>query len=313
MKQQKEEFAPIVLFAYNRPRHTEQTVNSLAKNLLAEQSKLIVYVDNVKEGSNQKAIDLNLEVKSYLRSIIGFKEVQIIEREQNFGLAKSIINGIGEVLDEYSKVIVMEDDLITSRYFLQYMNEALEKYEVNPIVKCVTGYMEPIEIASDEAVFLHKGSSWGWGTWKRVWDSMEWNTDILINAFEKRPDLIRILNYSNYPYYEMLKKQQVGKIDSWAIRFYANCVLQQGLQLNPNKTLVANIGFDEFGTHCTNHEFYGKDVVIDHPIKLPDKIIVNQEVPRLIHELRIRTTKQKQDKSSIISGIASKIKWLFST
>ena len=154
---------PIVLFVYNRPDHLRRTIEALVKNTLAEKSKLFIYSDGPK---NQIDAEKVMSVRKYIHSISGFKEVEIIEREKNYGLAKSVITGISEVFNSSSKVIVMEDDMISSHGFLSYMYELLNFYENNRTIFSVTGYTFPIKIPYDYPYEIYLNDSF-YGMFKK--------------------------------------------------------------------------------------------------------------------------------------------------
>jgi len=159
--------APIVLFVYNRPWHMRQTIEALQKNELAEVSELFIFSDGPKSEADKEKV---LEVREYIKTIPGFKSVTLIKRERNIGLAQSIITGVTDVINRYGRIIVLEDDMVTSPYFLKFMNEALEFYKDAEKVVCVHGYIYPIEAKLPETFFLRGADCWGWATWKRGWD-----------------------------------------------------------------------------------------------------------------------------------------------
>ena len=154
--------APVVLFVYNRPSHTRGTVEALQKNLLARESGLFVFADAPKSDEQAESVH---EVRQYIRQIGGFKSVAIVEREFNLGLARSIIDGVTAIVNKYGRIIVLEDDMVTSPYFLTYMNEALEKYADDERVASSNGYVYPVDQPLPEAFFLPGADCWGWATW----------------------------------------------------------------------------------------------------------------------------------------------------
>lgn len=241
------ELAPIALFAYNRPRHLQLAVESLRKNSLARESELFIFSDGPKGLS---AADKVKEVRAYLGSIKGFKEIRITQREANLGLARSVILGVTEVVRKYGKIIVLEDDLVVSPYFLKFMNEGLSLYENEEKVASICGYMYPIKIQKDEVVFFRIPDCWGWATWRRGWDLFEPDGNRLFGQLrEKR--MYRQFNLGGaYNFSRMLRKQAQGRIDSWAIRWYASTFLNNRLSLYPAKSLVNNTGFDLSGSNC---------------------------------------------------------------
>ena len=158
--------APIVLFVYNRPGHTKQVLEALQNNKGAKESPLVVYSDAA--STNEDAIRVQ-EVRSYIQGVRGFSSVTLIEREKNYGLSRSIIEGVSEVLSKHPSVIVLEDDLVTSPYFLSYMNQGLQLYEKEEKVISLHGYMYPVKARLPETFFLRGADCWGWATWRRGW------------------------------------------------------------------------------------------------------------------------------------------------
>ncbi len=244
--------APIVLFVYNRPWHTEQTINALKNNELARESELFIYSDAPK---NDKAIKGVQEVRHYIRGVVGFKKVTIIERDQNLGLANSIIDGVTNIVNQYGKIIAMEDDLITSPYFLKFMNKSLDMYENEHNVACIHGYIYPIE-ELPETFFIRGADCWGWATWKEKWAIFEMDGKKLLDQL-KQYNLEQEADFNNTANYtQMLKDQVAGKNNSWAVRWYVSAFLNNKLCLYPGKSYVQNIGTDDSGTHCGATDLY---------------------------------------------------------
>lgn len=244
--------APIALFVYNRPGHTRKTVEALQKNYLASDSDLIIFSDGPKDSlESQEGV---LMVREYLKTITGFKSVEIITREKNYGLAKSIITGVSEVINKYNRIIVLEDDMVCSQYFLQYMNEALNFYEFEDQVISIHAYIYPVKKILPETYFLKGADCWGWGTWKRGWDLFESDGQKLLDELETKK-LTKEFDFAcSYPYIKMLKNQIAGKNNSWAIRWYASAFLKNKLTLYPRESLIFNTGFDGSGTHCSGED-----------------------------------------------------------
>lgn len=243
--------APIVLFVYNRPFHTKKTLESLERNFLSEKSELFVFADGPKENASKEQLEKIQETRKIIREKKWCGKVNIIEKEKNVGLAKSVIAGVSEIIDKYGKIIVLEDDLLLSVNFLKYMNDSLEKYEKEEKVMQVAGYMYPIDMQIEkDAIFLPFTTSWGWGTWKRVWDNFDENSEGLEKLKNNKKLRYKFNLNGSYPYYKMLKNQAEKNIDSWAIRFYLTVFMLDGLALFPKKTLVNNIGMDGSGVHC---------------------------------------------------------------
>ena len=252
-------YAPILLFVYNRPEHTRRCIQSLLKNSLASESNLFIYADGAKDSTQQEAVN---EVRNYIRSIQGFKQITLMERSENWGLARNIIDGVTTQVNRYGKVIVLEDDLVVAPYFLQFMNDALEVYKNEPRV----GHIQACDFTQDSslpATFLIKWTgSWGWATWDRAWKHFNPNGKELLQELEERK-LTRIFDFNGkYGFTRMLRRQIEGKNNSWAIRWNASLFLKDILSLNVGRSLVQNEGFDGSGTNCGGGGLYASHLYL---------------------------------------------------
>lgn len=240
-------YSPIALFVYNRPAHIRQTVEALQKNTLSKDSDLIIYSDAPKIPAAAAAVR---EVREYIKTISGFRSVRIVERDKNWGLANSIIDGVTSVVNEHGRIIVLEDDLVTSPYFLKYMNDALDVYEDEEKVMQISGYVFPADVTwLPETFFLRIGSSWGWATWKRSWRHFEKNPKKLLSEYTDQT-----INYFNldgaHNFWEQVVQNVRDVINTWAIFWYASMLQKGGLCLHPKYSMVSNIGHDDTGIHC---------------------------------------------------------------
>lgn len=243
--------APILLFTYNRLYETKQTVEALQKNYLAAESKLFIFSDGAKDFVGAQKVH---EVRNYLRQINGFENIEIIESEENMGLANSILSGVNEIINRYGKVIVLEDDLVTSANFLDFMNQSLEYYENSPKVMSISGYTMNLSRLNNypkDFYLGYRASSWGWATWKCKWENIDWK----ISDYKKfRKDFRLQLKFfkigSDLP--GMLKNQMNGKIDSWAIRWCYHQFLNDLKTIYATQSKVKSIGNTKAATHTEN-------------------------------------------------------------
>lgn len=255
--------APIALFTYNRLSHTKELIESLQKNEFAGESDLYVFSDG---GKNPTDIEKVSAVRTYLHSITGFRSVRIEESEENRGLADSVIYGVSKVLEKFDKVIVLEDDLILSPYFLQFMNEALDVYCKDERIGCVNGHLPKLKNITEETYFIHHTDSWGWGTWRRAWKFFEPDGEKLLRQLEEK-QLCDYFDFDGtYPFVRMLKRQIAGQNNSWAIRWRASMLLNNKLSINAGRSLVANNGADGSGTHVGKGILFPDGKLADKPI-----------------------------------------------
>jgi hypothetical protein len=244
-------YSPVALFAYDRPDHLRRTVKSLLSDDLAIRTDLFIFSDAPKRRENLNGVS---EVREYIGQLTGFRSIKIILRDQNFGLARSITEGVTSIVSEYESVIVLEDDLLIRPGFLSFMNGALEEYASEPKVYQISGYMYPGNYAAaSEAFFLPMTSCWGWATWKRAWNSFNLNLDGF-DELKKDANLSNKFNLQgSYDYIGMAEQQKAGKISSWGICWYYNVFMKDGLVLYPRSSFVQNIGVDSSGTHGGGH------------------------------------------------------------
>ena len=253
-------YSPILLYVYNRPQHLRRCVKSLLANNLAKESEVFIFSDASKNEGDAETVS---QVRQYIKTISGFKEIHIIEREKNWGLARSIIDGVTTVISEYGRVIVVEDDLVVSPYFLQFMNDALETYKDEERV----GHIQACDFTQDSSLpdtFLIKWTgSWGWATWERAWKHFNPNGQQLLNELERRKKTREFDFNGKYGYTRMLRRQIEGKNNSWAIRWNASLFLNDILSLNVGKSLVSNEGFDGSGTNCGGGGLYASNLYMN--------------------------------------------------
>jgi hypothetical protein len=245
-------YAPISLFVYKRLKHLKITVNSLKKNAETKKSTLYIFSDHWRSEQDKEMV---LKVRKFASTILGFKKKVIIFRNENFGLSKNIIEGVNYVLRYNNKIIVLEDDLKLSKYFLQYMNYNLNYFEKNNKIASIHGYVYPLKnkLKLEKAFLIRGADCWGWATWRRSWILFEPNgKKLLKNIINK--NMINEFNYNGaYDYLNMLKKQILKKNDSWAIRWHATNFLKNKYTLYPRDTYVQNIGLDGSGIHNGNY------------------------------------------------------------
>jgi len=270
------ELSPIILFVYNRLNHTKQTIKALQKNKLAKESELFIYSDAAKDEEIKQSVD---EVRKYIQTVDGFKKVTIIEREKNLGLADSIIDGVTTIINEYGKIIVLEDDLVTSPYFLKFMNDALEFYKDEKKVWHISGWNYPIYSNMSCQVFLWKKMNcWGWATWEDRWQSFEKSPEKLTKEFDKEMILEFNLNGKENNWNQVLNNIN-GKINTWAVFWHTTIFKNNGLCVNPEISFVSNIGHDGSGIHCGNS--CKKDITIFNKcskIRFVSDIVNNIEI-----------------------------------
>lgn len=266
--------APVVLFVYNRPLHTEQTLFALKNNEIAIKSILYIYVDGPKENATQNDLNKIAQVKAIIKKQKWCKEVIITESITNKGLADSIIDGVTEIVNKHGKVIVLEDDIVASPFFLEFMNDALNLYEKeNKVISIGAFNFFATNTLTPDTFFIPIPDCWGWATWKDRWALFEANGQKLLDKL-RNSNLTDKFNLNGaYNFEQMLVDQIQGKNDSWAIRWQAVAYLHNKLTLYPKYSVTKNIGFDADATHGVENDY-------NRFIKFATKkISIQQELP----------------------------------
>lgn len=242
-----QQLTPICLFTYNRLSETIKTLEALKNNFLAKQSDLFIFSDG---GKNYEDLEKILKVRKYLHSVSGFKSITIFESKINKGLANSVIAGVSKVLENHDKIIVFEDDLVSSPNFLDFLNQALKFYKNDNNIFSISGYTLnlPSLPGTKDYYFGYRASSWGWGIWKDRWNQIDWNVSDYDN-FKNNKKAIKKFKRGGSDLPRMLKYQITGKIDSWAIRFCYHQFKNNLLTVFPSKSKLISIGFSDEATN----------------------------------------------------------------
>jgi len=275
--------SPIALFVYNRPEHTAATLAALRANDLAARSELRVFCDGPARERDRAAVEA---VRRIVRSAGGFASIELFERERNAGLAASIIEGVSSAIAAAGRLIVLEDDLVTSPHFLRFMNAALDRYADVPEVFSVSGYNLPLAVMRPprgypyDAYFNPRSSSWGWATWRDRWERADWDV-AGYEAFARDPAARRAFNAGGDDLADMLDAQRAGRIDSWSIRWSFTHFAHRAVAVYPVKSYVDNIGLDGSGTHCSADPLLRDDPSRAVPeVRFPDEVRVDAAMMR---------------------------------
>lgn len=262
--------ANVAIIAYRRPVHLRRCLEALSANIESKDTAVTVYVDGPRSREERETVDY---VAAVAESFTALPELRIVRRSSNLGLSRSIIGAVEASLEERDNIIVLEDDLIVSPYFLRYMNDSINRYRNEPRVASVHGYVYPVDGHLPETFFLRGADCLGWATWRSAWTHFEPDEKVLLTRLESAADEIRELFDFNgaYPYLRMLCAQVAGRIDSWAIRWYASAFLADKLTLYPGRSLVLHAGSDGSGTNV------GATDVFD--VELTPNPIVPSEIP----------------------------------
>ena len=239
---------PVLLFAYNRPLHLKKTLNALKNNYLASDTLLIINCDG-KKNRFDYGVD---EVSKICKSIKGFKSIKIIKNKKNNGLAKSIVNTLSREIKKHKKLIILEDDIVTSKSFLIFMNSALNYYKKNKNVWHISGHslFHLNKKKLNSIYFSQYMNCWGWATWEDRWCYFKKNPDEIFDITNKNKKIKKKFQIHKYTgFYEQIIGNINGNLNTWAIFWYWQIFYNNKFCINPNLTLTKNIGQDGSGIH----------------------------------------------------------------
>jgi len=281
--------APVILFTFNRPKHTEQTLKALAANEFSSNTNLYIYSDGPRSKEDFIKIKEVREVIQATKTKNIFKSIKVIESEDNKGLANSIISGVSQVFLEYNSVIVLEDDLVCSNDFLQYMNICLNKYENNNKIASISGY-NPLKKIPDnykyDAYFSTRTNSIGWATWKSNWNNIDWKAKAY-NRFKKSFKMRTAFNSTGYDRANRLDRQINKDAKSWSIIFGFDLFINNQYTLYPVDSKIIHIGWDGSGTHSSEgpEKFNDTHKVSKYPLLFPAEEILEKDLIKMQRKL----------------------------
>lgn len=294
--------APILVFSYNRPKHLNRTLEALSSNDLSQESVLFIYCDGAKEDADSDQVEqINLN-RQVAHSVKGFREVRVIERERNYGLANNIIGAVTDIVNEYGRVITLEDDVITSKGFLRFMNEALDLYADDNKVMHISGYMYPHRGSLPDTFFYevpYPGG--GWATWKRAWDHFSNDIDELYAYWSLRWKEFN--KFGGDILQKQLEANKEGVLYTWFIKWHAVLLREGGLTLYPHTSLTNNIGFDSSGSNCGTTSSFDIDRPVDYVSVKRIGIRENKKAARIIYHFYSGHWYSKRNRNRVLSKI----------
>jgi len=278
--------APVALFAWRRPDHLKKVLESLVANPEASSTDVIAFCDGARDESQIAGTE---SVASLLAGFDGFRSLRIVRREANLGLARNIVSGVTEIVNQHGRAIVLEDDLVVSPGFLGWMNRGLDLYADSPEVASIHGYWYPVPGQVPDSFFLRGTDCWGWATWKRAWDRFDGDGQTLLDELVRRHQEWTFDCDGAFPYMDMLRDQIRGRNDSWAIRWHASAFLAGMVTLFPGRSLVENIGTDGSGTnHTSTDTRYATTIALVPPPLIPQPPVENRQARRVLADYHAR-------------------------
>ena len=247
---EKSSLAPVALFAYNRPVHLSKTLKALSENNLRDQTDLVIFCDGPKTKLDEADV---IAVKKLTENVSGFRSIKVHSKKENQGLAKSIINGVTEVVQQYGRVIVIEDDIVLAPNALNYFNSMLSKYKDRQEIFSISGFSFPSSKMPIPKHYIYdvyaipRMQCWGWATWRDRWDKADFSVPDYNEFFASESMKNSYGTLIGYDSLSTLDQCMKNRKDVWACRWVYTHFKNNALCLCPIKSLVDNIGLDGSG------------------------------------------------------------------
>ena len=255
------------MFAYNRPNHLVRCLNSLLTNPESSESSLHIFVDGPKSDLDEELVEQCVKIS---QGIDGFKSLKVVVNDENLGLARSIRKGVTSIFKDYDTIIVIEDDLVIASTALSFLNSGLDKYGSSDKVASIQLFQYPVKVELEEPVFLRGADCWGWATWKKNWENVDFDPENLLNQLSQNRNDFNLDGSARF--YEMLQDLALQAIDSWAICWHASMYLEEKISLYPPKSLCLNTGSDGSGTHASSVDYFSVTLGDSREWLLPSRI-----------------------------------------
>lgn len=302
---------PILLITFNRPDHTQRTLEAL---LVQKPTELYIFQDGPREGNLEDANKcqlVRLVIEKQLLNVTYDMKIHKYYSKVNRGCRDAIIHAISSVLKEHESVIVLEDDIVTSPAFLSYMNVALEYYRDNKSVYSISGFSyspSRFKVPDTYAYDVYASPrlfNWGWGTWRDRWENVDWSM-LYYEDFINNQSQIEAFNRSGDDMTQMLIDEKEGRSSAWDIQFAFDHFKHHAVSIVPCISYTKNIGCDGTGTHC-GFTMVDRDEILceNYKPRLLEVLYFDKEIINSLHNVFTKTPRPLWQKA--INYIARKL------
>ena len=260
---------PVLLIGYNRPDKFTSLINSLR---ISAPKTVLIAIDGPKQNSQDDAFMVNATIET-IESIDWTKNIVSRISKQNLGLKQSISSAVSWALSEYGECIVLEDDVVIGKEFIDYAKYSLDKYREARKIFQINGYsqvpLNDLSNLSSNSRISRYPSSCAWATWNDRWnfydDQLEWAKSVTLS------DLKAIVGTNTGAVKWKLNFADAlnHRIDSWATRWLASIWSNDGYVISPNRSLVEYRGRNS-GTHTRTIPKWNEPSILDLPQAMPD-------------------------------------------
>ena len=262
-KMLKEKAAPVLVMTHTRLNHLKKCIQSIANCVESKETELYISSDSYRNELEKEKV---IKIRSYIKSIKGFKKVTPILMNKNIGGSKVFIVSKKKIFTKYDSLIMLEDDIEVSNLFLNYLNRGLKFYQNDNKVFSICAFSpylfsENYEQIKPELYKSNRWNGWGFGIWKdRYMKFEEFRNNEAFNKilmqdlnskfFRKK---INSLSLEHYPHFlHSVKKNSKPEFD-FSVGYY--CTKKELFNIYFTKTHTINNGNDGSGLRAKNNRF----------------------------------------------------------
>lgn len=291
---------PVAMVFFNRPKPLKQCFAAVRE---AKPTKLFLIQDGAR-ANNPSDLDNIQKCREVVSNIDWECEVKHIYSDINLGCGKRIYSGVKEAFESVDRLIILEDDIVASKDFFKFCAEMLERYKDDKRIIDIAGMNHCGETKRCPYSYFYSeiGSCWGWATWKRSWDLMQYELDFLddtyaINCFlnsiyktkSARKQIIKDAKHRK----EILNSGK--KLSAWTFQFKMAGYLNSTLSIVPQKNLISNIGLTADSSHTSGSikkipkglqkVFFAERHPMSFPLKHPKYIIEDNQYAKEVYKI----------------------------
>jgi hypothetical protein len=273
---------PILFLIFNRPDTTKLVFESIRS---IKPAKLYIAADGARK--HKVGEDLLCQESRSIIDLIDWEcEIKTLFRPENLGCKIAVSSAIDWFFENEEQGIILEDDCLPNESFYNYCETLLNYYVSDERIMHISGnnFQDGMMRGNGSYYFSNYNHIWGWATWKRAWKAYNVDLSFLTETeaetlIEKQFDTKKERLFWNNIFKKVINKT-IGTWDyQWTYAVWKN----NGLSILPNKNMIANIGFNNNGTHTSGVDILGlsnmKTFSISN-IKHPTEIEINKKADK---------------------------------
>jgi len=196
---------PVYLNFFNRPDTFQYVFEAVRE---AKPSVLFLSCDGARENRSDD-IDNIKKCQKIAENIDWECKVYKNYSDKNLGCGMRMYSGISWAFKYVDRLIIFEDDCIPHQDFFRFCEELLERYKDDNRIHMIDA-MNHLGIYNEtpNSYFFGPGCCWGWATWKRAWDNMDFYLSFMADDYSMR------CVERKYPFYQNARQEGRERLEN---------------------------------------------------------------------------------------------------